>query len=397
MEGELQRDPATHRLFLVDGSADIPVDFVMDLDSVTAYAESASPDELAQVDALSSLTWWQRQQARLWMTFTQAMTGIREGRTLGAFGWALLVCFGYGILHTLGPGHGKSVVIAYFVGEGGSPRRGMIMGLQIAVFHVLSAVVVVLLTDVAVKAATGGSGLSDYLLVRRVSYAAIVVVGVFMLRGAIRAWRRAGIHNDHDHGHGPTDSHGCAACAALPGPDERGRAMTWLSLAIGSVPCTGALLVLLYGIANDALPSAILLVVGISAGMAITLSAIGIASIYGRNLAGRKMASDPSRGRFAETLRIVGAAVVLAVGLLLFSVSMKSPGLLPVGTEAEAGTFQYPPAFHEKVSHVKCLSRLGGSRIEIDPSPGFHTHSRGPVLAARCRLVSDGVGCCYLQ
>jgi nickel/cobalt exporter len=332
IEGALRRDPGTHRLFLVDGSADVAADYALRLDSVTAYKETGPSDELARVDPAASQSWWQRQQTRLSMTFTQAIAGIRGGRTLGAFGWALLVCFGYGVLHTLGPGHGKSVVVAYFVGEGGSLRRGVRMGLQIAVFHVLSAVVVVLLTDVAVRAATGGSGLSDYTLVRRISYAVIVGVGVFMLQSAIKNWLRAGKVHDHNHDHDSTGSHGCAACAALPLPGERRGMMTWLSLAVGAVPCTGALLVLLYGVANDALLSAILLVVGISAGMAITLSVIGITAIYGRNLADRKRGADASRGRFAETLQVVGAVVVLSVGVTLFAVSIKAPDSLPGGT-----------------------------------------------------------------
>ena len=58
---------------------------------------------------------------------------------------------------------------------------------------------------------------------------------------------------------------------ASPAPRLRKRtkgAGTWLALAVGVVPCTGALLVLLFGVANDLLFPAILMVAAISAGMA---------------------------------------------------------------------------------------------------------------------------------
>ncbi|MGB5201812.1 MAG: hypothetical protein WBR56_18120, partial [Sedimenticolaceae bacterium] len=52
-------------------------------------------------------------------------------------------------------------------------------------------------------------------------------------------------HAGHDH------HHDCLACAALE--KKKKGAGTWLALAVGVVPCIGALLVLLFGVANDLL------------------------------------------------------------------------------------------------------------------------------------------------
>ena len=101
---------------------------------------------------------------------------------------------------TLGPGHGKSVIVAYFTGEGGRFSRGVGMGLQIAIFHVLSAVVVVVVTDIAVKSVTG-SGLSDFGLVRKISYGAIICIGILMLWSAVKTWRHRSRHSHHEHHH----------------------------------------------------------------------------------------------------------------------------------------------------------------------------------------------------
>src|SRR5262245_18291780 len=54
-------------------------------------------------------------QRRIQQSLSTSLQDIRSGEGAPAL-WALLaVCFGYGVVHTLGPGHGKAVVVAYFL------------------------------------------------------------------------------------------------------------------------------------------------------------------------------------------------------------------------------------------------------------------------------------------
>ena len=93
------------------------------------------------------------------------------------------------------------------------------------------------------------------------------------------------------------------------------------------VPCTGALLVLLFGVANDLLFPAILMVAAISTGMAIAMSGIGVLAILGRRMAFRRMKDDEAkRTRFTSGLRIAGAALVLLIGTLLFGLTYSHSG-----------------------------------------------------------------------
>ncbi len=95
-----------------------------------------------------------------------------------------------------------------------------------------------------------------------------------------------------------------------------------LSVAVGAVPCTGALLVLLFGLANDLLWPSITLVVAISLGMALALSGVGIAAILGRRFLDRRTGGDEARaGRLAANLRVASATGVCLVGCLLFVVA----------------------------------------------------------------------------
>jgi ABC-type nickel/cobalt efflux system permease component RcnA len=149
-----------------------------------------------------------------------------------------------------------------------------------------------------------------------------------MLRSAIQALRnsrKAGhSHAGHDHHH---EHHDCLACSALE--KKKKGAGTWLALAVGVVPCTGALLVLLFGLANDLLFPSILMVAAISTGMAIAMSGIGVLAILGRRVAFRRMKDDEARSaRFTSGLRIAGAALVLMIGTLLFGLTYSHSGQL---------------------------------------------------------------------
>ena len=139
-------------------------------------------------------------------------------------------------------------------------------------------------------------------------------------------------HGDHHHDHA---HHDCLACSALE--KKKKGAGTWLALAVGVVPCTGALLVLLFGVANDLLFPAILMVAAISAGMAIAMSGIGVLAILGRRMAFRRMKDDEAkRARFTSGLRIAGATVVLMIGTLLFGLTYSNSGQLALPAQPSA-------------------------------------------------------------
>jgi ABC-type nickel/cobalt efflux system permease component RcnA len=312
--GRIEARETTSTLFLVDGSAEITAGYVLDTSGIAEYSTAAS-DALAEVE-IPGLTpdhsWWQNMQLRVSVLFTRTMSGMRDRQSVTPLLVGLLVAFTYGVIHTLGPGHGKAVVVSYFVGEGGSLLRGIRFGTQIAATHVLAAIVAAILADFAIQRTMADSP-GSLRLVRLISYGLITLIGSAMLVRSIRGARRW--HRDHEHGHD-------CACQHLGSRHDSAR-MTLLSLAIGSVPCTGALIVLLYGIARGMLWPSVLMVIAISAGMAVALSSIGIAAILGRRFIEKRVEEDSPGQRFIGAgLRIAGASLVLLIGLVLFGVTL---------------------------------------------------------------------------
>jgi ABC-type nickel/cobalt efflux system permease component RcnA len=258
-----------------------------------------------------ALLTFQREASRL---IAQRMRAIRDGESSMALLIGAGLAFLYGVLHALGPGHGKLVVVSYFLSREARIGRGLLMGLQIAIFHVISAIVVVALADLLLRQAFGGPP-AEVGGVRLFSYALIALVGVAMLAQAIRRSRQrraglevdgcCGVHHRHDH----------RKPAALRERMQQGG----LSLGVGLVPCTGAVLILLYAMANDILLAGVLLALAIAAGMAITMGGLGILSVIARQaVASRLPARGDGNGRLAAVSDYGGALAILAIGAGLF-------------------------------------------------------------------------------
>ena len=261
-----------------------------------------------------ALLTFQREANRLIATHMRA---IRDGETSLPLLIGAGLAFLYGVVHALGPGHGKLVVVSYFLSREAQIGRGLLMGLQIAVFHVISAMVVVALADLLLRKAFGGPP-AEAAGVRLASYGLIALIGTAMTAQALRRsyLRRQGIELSHaccGHEHeriAHDHAHGC---------EGRGVEQGALSLGVGLVPCTGAVLILLYAMANDILFAGMMLVAAIAAGMAITMGALGIVSVVARRTVARRVeAGGNGQGRFAVAMDYAGALAITALGGGLF-------------------------------------------------------------------------------
>lgn len=348
IKGRLEHNPADHLLYLIDGSRSIRATYTLTAETITDYKPTAT-DALSQVTipegALAGQHGWQRLQSQISLMFTSTMANIQEKPFSKAMLVGLLVAFLYGVLHTLGPGHSKAVIISYFVGEGGSLSRGIWMGIRIAVMHVLAAVVLVILTDVVVRQ-VGGNATGNFRIIRMISYCSITAIGGWMFWQAIQSYQAPRNFANHASSslkssvndnnidnmlypnlrnevfktqssnslptHRITWNCRCLDCFSDRGTDN------WLSLAIGAVPCSGALVVLLYGLANNLLAVSIGMVIAISLGMAVTLSVIGIFAIIGRQTLKKKLAENSRQIRIMFGLKLVGAGIVFLLGSSLF-------------------------------------------------------------------------------
>ncbi|MFN0044590.1 MAG: nickel/cobalt transporter [Alphaproteobacteria bacterium] len=225
------------------------------------------------------------------------MGAVADGGSASALLTAIGLGLLYGAIHAAGPGHGKLVVVSYFLAERAAIWRGLLMGAQIAFFHVVSAVIVVGLADVLMRQSFGRPP-EEIAGVRIASYVAIISIGLALL---VRATLR--LRHRHDHGCHHGHSHG-------------GQGL--LALAVGMVPCTGAVLVMLYALANGIVLAGMLVTIAIGIGMAVSMGLMGIAAVVARAAASRWIERG-GRPVWGSVIEIAGALAVTALGAFLLA------------------------------------------------------------------------------
>jgi ABC-type nickel/cobalt efflux system permease component RcnA len=246
-------------------------------------------------------------QRRIQQSLSTSLRDIKSGSGSLALWTLLAVCFGYGVVHTLGPGHGKAVVVAYFL-DSKRPRawiEGVFAGSWIAFTHTLAALL--LAGGLKTFAVVGLFGaLREVRNVEIVSYTLILLIGFWRLWAGISGHLHEHAHGDGDHHHDHDHHHQHPAQRTLAG---------WLLLtAAGIAPCAGALVVILLSLALGVLWAGVVGVIAIALGMAITLAAVGMASM----VAHRLIIGD---GRSREIGRFTAIAasliVIVTTGTLL--------------------------------------------------------------------------------
>ena len=86
-----------------------------------------------------------------------------------------------------------------------------------------------------------------------------------------------------------------------------------MGASAGLIPCPSALVVLLGAVAQHRIGLGLVLIVAFSAGLAATLTGLGIAVVH----AGRALARLPVPGRWAAAVPALSAALIVLVGIAL--------------------------------------------------------------------------------
>jgi nickel/cobalt transporter (NicO) family protein len=251
--------------------------------------------------------------------FSSAFTSLvaRQQLTLWFGLVALASAVALGAIHALAPGHGKTVMAAYLVGERGSLRQALLLGLSVTVTHTVG--VLVLGALLSGSATFVPEELYPWLSV--LSGALLAAVGVGLLG---RAWRRrrAGIaafvghvhHGENHQHHGEADHHHHPHGQGQEAAVSRGTLMA-MGAAGGMVPSPSALVVLLGAIALGRTWFGISLVLGYGLGMALTLVGAGLLLVRARSSLDGRLAPGGRLAFAGRVLPVVTASLVVVAGL----------------------------------------------------------------------------------
>jgi len=215
--------------------------------------------------------------------------------------WVVLASLGlalfWGAAHALSPGHGKSIVTAYLVGQRGTPKHAALLGLVVTVTHTIGVFALGLVTLVLSRFIVPDD---LYPWLNLVSGLLVVSIGLAVLRARVRH-RRAHARGDHHHHH--EDEHG----------DLSLRSLLAVGVSGGLLPCPSALVVLLGAISLHRVALGLLLIVAFSAGLALTITGIGLVAVFAK----RAFARIPLGGGAVAALPALSALVILGAGVVM--------------------------------------------------------------------------------
>ncbi|HIE5386756.1 TPA: nickel/cobalt transporter [Enterobacter cancerogenus] len=221
---------------------------------------------------------WQRE-------VNQQMSGLLKAvaeNPAKAGGSLLAFSFIYGVLHALGPGHGKIVITTWLATHPSKLRSsiGLTLASSLLQGGVAIALVVVVLSLLQLPARQ--LHLSSFWL-EKGSYALVGVLGLILCWRAVKklhallqkpkfkAFTPHHVHDAHcgcGHQHLPTQEQ------LQSGDDWRARTMIVLSM--GMRPCSGAIMVLLFSKVIDVFGWGMLSALAMAAGTSLTISSLAV-------------------------------------------------------------------------------------------------------------------------
>lgn len=244
--------------------------------------------------------------------------------------FAVAVSVAIGMVHALAPGHGKAIAAAYLVGSRGRPKDAVALGGIVSLMHTGSVLVLGLGLYLFTRVPAGADRLAPVMTL--LAGLLVMAVGVGLVGRQIRVRRRVSATtasgNDHGgdrgHEHAPGHVHDHVHSHQLPegiSPLSR-RGLVLLGVSGGLLPSPSAFLVLATALFVGRPVFGLLLVAAFSVGLALTLMAVGLATLRGRDFISRRAVTNPSVARVAGLLPIVSAVGVLAGGAWLTTVAV---------------------------------------------------------------------------
>ena len=225
---------------------------------------------------------------------------------LGPSLWLFLgLSFVYGVVHAVGPGHGKAVVCSYFLANPGSLVAGAVMGNAITFVHMGSAAVAVGAAYLIFSTGLGGFAAASR-AIQPASYALLALMGLFLLFKAARDIRRGALLSatcGHDHENEPDDF----------------RSMLAVAFVTGLIPCPGAAVILAFAIGLNLFWTGIAALFAMALGMGVTTTLFAWFAVTARSVTLTLSGSNKKIfNRIYAGLSLGGALAIALFGGILF-------------------------------------------------------------------------------
>lgn len=232
------------------------------------------------------------------MKINTLLRDIIDNFSISALLMLAVFSFIYGVLHSMGPGHGKSLVFSYFLKDEQRLKKSLSLAALISVIHTGAAIILAFLLYFVFTGIKGMFRIKMQGYFMGISGVTIVVVGLtFMLVKIFKKNKKEKLNDKHSPSKGNVLAVGFSA---------------------GMVPCPAALMIMLLTLSRGAIVAGFVSVISISLGMFILLSLIGLLSIKSRSgilsVSGKFVSNTEI---IAEVLEFVSIILIMMIGVFM--------------------------------------------------------------------------------
>lgn len=186
-----------------------------------------------------------------------------DGGDSSMYLYILAVAFIYGLVHALGPGHGKMVIASYFLINGARTREALKAGFLTSIVHTISA-----LSITAILFYFFQNSITEYFKdinanMSKVSAVFIILIASYLLYETLKD---RNVQEER-----------------VEGKEVKNKSILSIAISIGIVPCPGVMTIVLFSMIMGYYYLGILSAIMMSIGMGITISLAAILTTKVRN------------------------------------------------------------------------------------------------------------------
>ncbi len=223
----------------------------------------------------------------------ELLNNIDKSNDIISYIWLLFFSFFYGILHAIGPGHGKSLISSYFLSQNSSHLKALSMSSLIGVIHTFSAFILTFIIYYSVSTFLGNYFNDIETITTKISAVIIIFIALLLIYRKLLKYKHQS----------SCECTGCKTHSTDIG----------VILAAGIVPCAGTVTIFIYTMSLKLYFIGFLSAIFMSLGMSLIIYVTALLSIKIRD----KSSSNTILLKFFEYGSLV---FILSLGIILLIV-----------------------------------------------------------------------------
>ncbi len=280
-----------NRIILIFVLLTITISLLAQANPFTGKSSSGAGSAALQKSSLwHTITQWQRDMNS---KLTHILKQLKDSFNLKYFLILLGISMAFGVIHAVGPGHGKMIVGAYFLKVKSSPIKAVKIGFTVAITHSGLAILLGIIFGLIVKGMKmhGRANIQNYIGIA--GGILITLLGIYYL------WQQLG-KGEHLH----------------KISSEKNELL--VGVFSGLVPCPISMTIILFSLYLNVFLYGLFSVISFSIGMAFTISLIGIIMIKSRGIISQiPIKSKKKLDRFQKVFGIITSLFILLIGISL--------------------------------------------------------------------------------